>query len=69
MHPKKTIFSIKFFDGQINERIEENQGFYLQYGNRDANRSLSILKDHRSSTRDEVLTRVSESPLYLGQVL
>lgn len=49
--------------------MEESQGLYLQYGDRDGDRRLSILKDYRTSTRDEVLSRVSESTLHLGQVL
>lgn len=46
-----------------------SHGHYLQYGDRDGNRSLTILKDHRTSTRDEVLSWVSEVTLYLRQVL
>lgn len=42
---------------------------YLQYSDRYGDRSLSILKDDRTSTGDKVLSWFSECTFYLGQIL
>lgn len=57
------------FDWQIHRRMKVSHCLYLQYGDRDGDRGLSVLKDNRTSTSNEVLSGVSESTLYLGQVL
>ena len=59
---KSILLSVRF-EGWANERIEVRHGLYLQYGDRDGDRSLSILKDYRSRTRDKVLLRISKSAL------